>query len=126
MPLQGALTAPVAVSDLHLVDSSLLQVDCALSAVLRALGHYGMAASCDGRDFAHADGAIEAALGHLKRALEDALVLPGSCDLDTLADNRGPWSSAEINQGAVGARAFQISGLAERAEAKRSPPQGSP
>ncbi len=51
--------------------------------------HYGMAASRNNRGVAHENGAIEAAHGHLKRALEDALLLRGSRDFDTLADYRG-------------------------------------
>jgi hypothetical protein len=51
--------------------------------------HYGMAASRNNRGIAHENGAIEAAHGHLKRALEDALLLRGSRDFDTLADYRG-------------------------------------
>lgn len=52
-------------------------------------GHYGMVASRNNRGIAHENGAIEAAHGHLKRALEDALLLRGSRDFDTLADYRG-------------------------------------
>lgn len=40
--------------------------------------HYGMAASRNNRGIAHENGAIEAAHGHLKRAVEDALLLRGS------------------------------------------------
>jgi hypothetical protein len=52
-------------------------------------GHYGMSASRNNRGVAHENGVIEAAHGHLKRALEDALLLRGSRDFDTLADYRG-------------------------------------
>jgi len=47
--------------------------------------HYGMAASRNNRGVAHENGAIEAAHGHLKRALEDALLLRGSRDFDMAA-----------------------------------------
>ena len=47
--------------------------------------HYGMAASRNNRGVAHENGAIEAPHGHLKRAVEDALLLRGSRDFDTVA-----------------------------------------
>jgi len=50
--------------------------------------HYGMAASRNNRGFAHENGAIEGPHGHLKRAVEDALLLRGSRDFDTVADYR--------------------------------------
>jgi len=50
--------------------------------------HYGMDASRNNRGLAHENGAIEAAHGHLKRAVEDALLLRGSRDFDTIADYR--------------------------------------
>ncbi len=51
-------------------------------------GHYGMAASRNNRGVAHENGAIESPHGHLKRAVEDALLLRGSRDFDTIADYR--------------------------------------
>jgi transposase InsO family protein len=51
--------------------------------------HYGMAASRNNRGVAHENGTIEAAHGHLKRGVEDALLLRGSRDFDTIADYRG-------------------------------------
>jgi hypothetical protein len=50
--------------------------------------HYGMEASRNNRGLAHENGTIEAAHGHLKRAVEDALLLRGSRAFDTLADYR--------------------------------------
>ncbi len=50
--------------------------------------HYGMAASRNNRGIAHENGAIEAPHGHLKRAVEDALLLRGSRDFDTVAGYR--------------------------------------
>jgi hypothetical protein len=50
--------------------------------------HYGMAASRNNRGLAHENGTIESAHGHLKRAVEDALLLRGSHDFDTIADYR--------------------------------------
>ena len=49
------------------------------------MGHYGMTATRNNRGVAHENGSIESAHGHLKRALEDALLLRGSrefADLD--------------------------------------------
>jgi hypothetical protein len=51
-------------------------------------GHYGMAASRNNRGVAHENGAIESPHGHLKRAVEDALLLRGSRDFDTIEDYR--------------------------------------
>jgi hypothetical protein len=51
-------------------------------------GHYGMAASRNNRGVAHENGTIEAAHGHLKRVVEDALLLRGSRDFDTIAEYR--------------------------------------
>lgn len=50
--------------------------------------HYGMAASRNNRGAAHENGAIEAPHGHLKRAVEDALLLRASRDFATVADYR--------------------------------------
>jgi hypothetical protein len=50
--------------------------------------HYGMVASRNNRGIAHENGTIEAAHGHLKRAVEDALLLRGSRDFATIADYR--------------------------------------
>ena len=51
-------------------------------------GHYGMEASRNNRGIAHENGAIEVPHGHLKSAVEDALLLRGSRDFDTVADYR--------------------------------------
>jgi hypothetical protein len=51
-------------------------------------GHYGMVASRNNRGVAHENGTIEASHGHLKLAVEDALLLRGSRDFDTIADYR--------------------------------------
>ena len=50
--------------------------------------HYGMAASRNNRGVAHENGAIEGPHGHLKRALEDALLLRGSRVFPDLAAYR--------------------------------------
>lgn len=51
-------------------------------------GHYGMEASRNNRGIAHENGAIEGPHGHLKNAVEDALLLRGSRDFDSVADYR--------------------------------------
>jgi hypothetical protein len=50
--------------------------------------HYGMVVSRNNRGVAHENGTIESAHGHLKRAIEDALLLRGSRDFATLAEYR--------------------------------------
>src|SRR5689334_18991740 len=46
--------------------------------------HYRMEATRNNRGLAHENGSIESPHGHLKRAIEDALLLRGSRDFDTL------------------------------------------
>src|SRR5271155_1763198 len=46
--------------------------------------HYRMLATRNNRGVAHENGSIESPHGHLKRAIEDALLLRGSRDFDTL------------------------------------------
>lgn len=50
--------------------------------------HYAMTASRNNRGIAHENGAIEGPHGHLKRAIEDALLLRGSRDFSDLASYR--------------------------------------
>ncbi len=50
--------------------------------------HYGMTPSRNNRGAAHENGAVEGPHGHLKRAIEDALLLRGSRAFDTLDDYR--------------------------------------
>jgi transposase InsO family protein len=50
--------------------------------------HYGMTASRNNTGIAHENGAIESAHGHLKRAIEDALLLRGTRDFEDLAAYR--------------------------------------
>src|ERR1700674_86756 len=47
-------------------------------------GHYRMLPTRNNRGLAHENGSIESPHGHLKRAIEDALLLRGSRDFDTL------------------------------------------
>lgn len=51
--------------------------------------HYGMTPTRNNRGVAHENGSIESSHGHLKKALEDALVLRGSRDFDHLDAYRG-------------------------------------
>ena len=50
--------------------------------------HYGMAPSRNNKGVAHENGAIEGPHGHLKRAIEDALVMRGSRDFEGLVAYR--------------------------------------
>jgi transposase InsO family protein len=52
------------------------------------IAHYGMLPSRNNRGVAHENGAIEGPHGHLKRAIEDALLMRGSRDFDDLAGYR--------------------------------------
>jgi hypothetical protein len=95
--LQNALWALGGVPESHRTDS--------LSAAFRNLerdaqedltrryeelcGHYGMRATRNNPGVAHENGAIESSHGHLKRAIEDALLLRGSRDFADLACYRG-------------------------------------
>ena len=50
--------------------------------------HYGMTASRNNAGVAHENGSIEGPHGHLKRAINDALLMRGSSDFDDLAAYR--------------------------------------
>ena len=50
--------------------------------------HYGMRATRNNRGVAHENGSVESAHGHLKRAIEQALLLRGCRDFDHLAAYR--------------------------------------
>jgi hypothetical protein len=50
--------------------------------------HYGMEPTRNNTGVAHENGAVESAHGHLKTALDQALLLRGSRDFDSLADYR--------------------------------------
>ncbi|MBA1142498.1 IS21 family transposase [Mesorhizobium sp. CCANP35] len=51
-------------------------------------GHYGMTATRNNAGVAHENGSIEGPHGHLKRAINDALLMRGSSDFDDLAAYR--------------------------------------
>jgi len=50
--------------------------------------HYGMTPTRNNKGIAHENGSIESSNGHLKKAIEDAVLLRGSRDFDTLASYR--------------------------------------
>ena len=52
------------------------------------MADYGMEASRNNRGVAHENGSVEGPHGHLKRALEDALLLRGSRDFETIGAYR--------------------------------------
>ena len=52
------------------------------------MADYGMEASRNNRGLAHENGSVEGPHGHLKRALEDALLLRGSRDFETIGAYR--------------------------------------
>ena len=52
------------------------------------IAHYGMQPSRNNAGIAHENGAIEGPHGHLKRAIEDALLMRGARDFDDLAAYR--------------------------------------
>ena len=51
--------------------------------------HYGMEPTRNNRGVAHENGSIESAHGHLKRAIQDALLLRGASDFEDLSAYRG-------------------------------------
>jgi hypothetical protein len=51
--------------------------------------HYGMTPSRNNKGIAHENGAVEGPHGHLKRAIEDALIMRGSRDFEDLKAYRG-------------------------------------
>ena len=68
-----------------------LEPDAALDQTRRyeaLCAHYGMEPTRNNRGVAHENGSIEASHGHLKAALEQALLLRGTSDFDELADYR--------------------------------------
>lgn len=51
-------------------------------------GHYGMTPTRNNKGVAHENGSIESPNGHLKRAIEDALIMRGSRDFEALVAYR--------------------------------------
>ena len=83
--------------------------------------HYGMVASRNNAGIARENGAIEGPHGHLKRAIEDALLLRGARDFDTLTAYRGFVDEIVSRRNARNARRID----AERSELRQLPEQRS-
>lgn len=83
--------------------------------------HYGMVASRNNRGVAHENGSIESPHGHLKRAIEDALLLRGSRDFADLAAYRRFIDELVGQQNARRAKAVEV----ERGALKPLPPERS-
>ncbi len=81
------------------------------------IAHYGMRPSRNNAGIAHENGAIEGPHGHLKRAIEDALLMRGSRDFDDLAHYRRFVDEIVSRKNARNARRIDI----ERAELKALP-----
>ena len=81
--------------------------------------HYGMTASRNNTGIAHENGAIEGPHGHLKRAIQDALLMRGSADFADLAAYRGFIDEIVSRRNARNARRIDL----ERAELQSLPGQ---
>ena len=81
------------------------------------VAHYGMTASRNNAGIARENGAIEGPHGHLKRAIEDALLLRGSRDFDDLAFYRRFIDEIVSRRNARNAKRID----AERGELRRLP-----
>ncbi|MBV9046879.1 MAG: IS21 family transposase [Solirubrobacterales bacterium] len=82
-------------------------------------GHYGMAATRNNPGLAHENGAIESHHGHLKRGIEQALILRGGRDFDSLEAYRS-WIAELV--GHCNARRDKLVEL-ERAHLRPLPPR---
>jgi len=80
--------------------------------------HYGMTPTRNNKGVSHENGSIKSALGHIKAALEDELLLRGSRDFDDL----GAWRIVNELVGRRNARNAARIDL-ERAELKELPPR---
>ena len=85
------------------------------------IAHYGMTPSRNNAGIAHENGAIEGPHGHLKRAIEDALLLRGSRDFDDLAAYRRFIDEIVGRRNARSAKRIDI----ERAKLKQLPDRRS-
>ena len=81
--------------------------------------HYGMIGTRNNPGIAHENGAIESHHGHLKRAIEQALILRGSRDFDSLEAYRA-WIAEQV--GRRNARRDKLVEL-ERAHLRPLPPR---
>jgi hypothetical protein len=85
-------------------------------------GHYGMTATRNNRGEAHENGAIESQHGHLKRAIEQALVLRGGRDFDSLDAYRTWLAELVGRRNARRQKALEL----ERPQLRRLPPRRTP
>ena len=81
--------------------------------------HYGMTPSRNNTGIAHENGAIEGPHGHLKRAIQDALLMRGSADFADLAAYRGFIDEIVSRRNVRNARRIDL----ERAELQPLPSQ---
>jgi hypothetical protein len=81
--------------------------------------HYGMTPSRNNTGIAHENGAIEGPHGHLKRAIQDALLMRGSADFADLAAYRGFIDEIVSRRNVRNAKRIDL----ERAELKPLPGQ---
>ena len=81
--------------------------------------HYGMTPTRNNRGVAHENGAIEGPHAHLKRSLQQALLLRGSADFVDLASYRGFVDEVVGDANARRRKALEI----ERAKLKPLPPR---
>ncbi|MBF0202302.1 MAG: IS21 family transposase, partial [Desulfamplus sp.] len=79
--------------------------------------HYGMTPTRNNKGVAHENGAIEGPHGHLKRAIEDALLMRGTRDFDDLAAYRRFIDEIVSRRNARSAKRIDV----ERAECKPLP-----
>ena len=79
--------------------------------------HYGMRPTRNNRGVAHENGAIEGPHGHLKRAIEDALLMRGARDFDDLAAYRRFIDEIVSRRNARNAKRIDV----ERAELRGLP-----
>jgi transposase InsO family protein len=82
--------------------------------------HYGMEPTRNNRGVAHENGSIESPHGHLKQALEDALLLRGSRDFDTLDAYRRCVDEIVGRRNARNATSAATCGLTQLGRAGRS------
>ncbi len=83
--------------------------------------HYAMTPTRNNCGIAHENGSIEGPHGHLKRAIQDALLLRGSADFDDLAAYRGLIDEIVSRRNARNAKRIDI----ERAELRDLPERRS-
>jgi hypothetical protein len=83
--------------------------------------HYGMTPTRNNAGIAHENGSIEGPHGHLKRAIEDALLMRGSRDFDDLASYRRFVDEIVSRRNARNAKRIDI----ERAELNALPDRRS-